>query len=110
MNIKDAEQLIRTLSESRAVEVKRWFDPTTPSGKAKLVKGLQALRNFDGGSFVIGFDDNTMQPDVSNTPHDISTLFHPDVVQEVVSRHSSEPFDVEVHFPELHGQQYVGIV
>lgn len=109
VKIDEAEQLIRTLSESRSVEVKRWFDPTIAVGKAKLVKGLQALRNFDGGSFVIGFDDNTMQPDVSNAPNDVKALFHPESVQEVAARHSSEPFDVEVFFPELDGQEYVVI-
>lgn len=109
MTGEEAAQLIRSLSETRSVEVKRWLDPVTPSGKAKLVKGLLALRNFDGGAFVIGFDDTTMQPDVCNAPTDVRGQFHTDVVQEVVSRHCSEPFDVEVHFPEFGGQEYVVI-
>ncbi|KQI72444.1 hypothetical protein AN191_09795 [Loktanella sp. 5RATIMAR09] len=109
MKLEDAEQLIRTLSETRSVEVKRWFDPSTPSGKAKLVKGLQALRNFDGGYFVVGFDDTTMQPDLGNVPSDVKAEFHPDVVQGIASRHSSEPFDVEVLFPVLDGQEFVVI-
>src|SRR6056297_2589543 len=99
MKNEEAAQLIRTLSETRSVEVKRWFDPASPTGKAKLVKGLLALRNFDGGAFVVGFDDTTMQPDLSNAPADVRAKFHPDTVQEAVSRHCSEPFDVEVHFP-----------
>lgn len=109
MKDEEAAQLIRALSETRSVEVKRWFDPSSPTGKAKLVKGLLALRNFDGGAFVVGFDDTTMQPDVSNAPADVRAQFHPDTVQEAVSRHCSEPFDVEVHFPELDGREYVVI-
>ena len=109
MKLDEAEQLIRTLSETRAVEVKRWFDPGSPSGKAKLVKGLQALRNFGGGYFVVGFDDSTMEPDIGNEPSDVKSRFHVDIVQEVVARHSSEPFDVEVLYPELNGRSYVVI-
>jgi hypothetical protein len=109
MKVEEAAQLIRSLSETRSVEVKRWFDPASPVGKAKLVKGLLALRNFDGGVFIVGFDDTTMQPDLANAPADVRAVFHPDVVQEVVSRHCSLPFDVEVLFPELDGQEYVVI-
>jgi len=109
MKDTEAAQLIRTLSETRSVEVKRWLDPLSPTGKAKLVKGLLALRNFDGGAFVIGFDDTTMQPDLANAPVDVRAQFHPDVVQEAVSRHCSEPFDIDVHFPKLGNQEYVVI-
>lgn len=105
----EAAQLIRSLSETRSVEVKSWFDPSIPPGKAKLVKALMALRNFDGGAFVVGFDDTTMEPDLPNAFPDVRVRFHPDVVQDAVVRHCSEPFDVEVHFPELNGQEYVVI-
>ncbi|WP_342068916.1 AlbA family DNA-binding domain-containing protein [Yoonia algicola] len=109
MKIEDAEQLIRTLSETRSVEVKRWFNPTEPKGKAKLVKGLQALFNFDGGFFVVGFDDKTMQPDLEGAPADVAATFHADIIQDIVSRHSSEPFDVEVVYPRMNDQEYVVI-
>ena len=107
LQIEEAEQLIRTLSETRTVEVKRWFDPNTPQGKAKLVRGLQALRNYNGGAFVIGFDDATLQPDLVNEPDDVRAVFHADVLQELVSRYSSEPFDVEVLYPRLNERSYV---
>lgn len=109
MDIEQANYLIRTLSETRSTEVKTWFDPTLPEGKAKLVKGLHALRNFDGGSLVIGFDDETLLPDIDTAPADVVRTFHADAVQETVSHYSSDPFDVELHYPELDGRTYVVI-
>jgi hypothetical protein len=109
LDIEQANYLIRTLSETRSTEVKRWFDPTKPEGKAKLVKGCQALRNYDGGCLVIGFDDETMQPDLDHAPPDVSSTFHADVVQATISHYSSEPFDVEVYYPEMGGRPYVVI-
>lgn len=108
----DADQanfLIRTLSETRSTEVKRWFDPSEPEGKAKLVKGCHALRNYDGGSLVIGFDDETMQPDLDHSPAEVRSTFHADTLQEIVTHYSSMPFDVEVYYPELEGRTYVVI-
>lgn len=110
MKIEEAQRLIRALSETRSVEVKRWFKPNEPEGKAKLVKGLLALRNFNGGAFVVGFDDGTMQPDLAHVPPDLHSIFHSDTVQETVSHYSSEPFDVETLFPEMDGQKYPVIV
>jgi hypothetical protein len=109
LDIEQANYLIRTLSETRSTEVKRWFDPNTSEGKAKLVKGCQALRNYDGGCLVIGFDDETMQPDLDNAPADVGSTFHADVLQAIVSHYSSEPFDIEVYYPEMDGRSYVVI-
>jgi hypothetical protein len=57
------EALVATPSENLSVEVKQWIDPTSNHGVAKIAKGLLALRNQDGGFFVVGFDDKTLQPD-----------------------------------------------
>ncbi len=57
--------LVANPSESLNVEVKRWIDPTKPPGEEKIVKGTFALRNRNGGYFVVGFDDNTIAPDLA---------------------------------------------
>ena len=100
------ENLVLKPTESRPIEIKRWFDPSAEVGKAKLVKGIFALRNFNGGFFVVGFDDATLQPDAANRPADVAAQFHNDVVQAAVSHYASERFDVTVHFPERDGEIY----
>ena len=42
------DALIDRPSESLAVEIKRWIDPTTALGTEKIVKGALALRNRNG--------------------------------------------------------------
>jgi len=58
----EINELIGQPRESLAVEVKDWLDPSIPGHKAKVVKALIALRNFNGGYLLIGFDNATMQP------------------------------------------------
>jgi hypothetical protein len=41
--------LVANPSENLNVEVKRWIDPTQPTGEEKIVKGTFALRNRNGG-------------------------------------------------------------
>jgi predicted HTH transcriptional regulator len=60
------DELIAHPSESLNVEIKRWIDPATPEGTAKIVKAAQAIRNRNGGFLILGFDDKTLQPDVGN--------------------------------------------
>ncbi len=72
--------LVGNLSESLNVEVKRWIDPTRPSGIEKIVKGVFALRNRGGGYFVVGFDNITLTPDFVNEPRKAKELFHVDVI------------------------------
>lgn len=106
MNLERAAELIENLAESRSVEVKRWIDPGDHHGKSKIVKGLFALRNFNGGYLVIGFDDATLQPDRENAPSNARNRFHNDTIQAMVAHYASEPFDVEVFYPEKLGQEY----
>lgn len=65
--------LVSDVRERLPVEVKRWIDPGSEAGKAKIVKGCIALRNQDGGFFVVGFEDGTWQPDHANAPADAWT-------------------------------------
>ncbi|MFM0058708.1 ATP-binding protein [Paraburkholderia phytofirmans] len=104
--IDDSIALIRDLSEGYAVEVKSWFDPSTPQGKAKLVKALIALRNNDGGRLVVGFDDDTMRPVDQGRPGNLREAFGQDAIQSSVSRYASEPFEVQVQYVERDGQHF----
>jgi hypothetical protein len=70
------------------------------------VRTLLALRNHGGGYLVIGFDDDTLQPDKENVPADVKSTFHIDKIQGIVSHYASEPFEVSVEFPQREGQLY----
>lgn len=88
--------LIANPSASLNVELKRWIDPTQTAGVEKIVKGTLALRNRNGGFFVVGFDDTTLTPDVSNEPPNAKQLFHVDVIQGAISQYASDPFEIEI--------------
>jgi hypothetical protein len=102
--------LVERPGESLSVEIKRWIDPDQPEGVAIIVRAALALRNHGGGYIVIGFDNDTLEPDKNNVPPDVRTLFHIDKIQGLVSKFASEPFEVIVEFPERDGQLYPVIV
>src|ERR1700730_12080052 len=104
------ERLVGNPSESLNVELKRWIDPTQPAGIEKIVKGALALRNRNGGFFVVGFDDGTLAPDVANEPKNPKELFHIDVIQAIISKYASEPFEIEIAWGERDGRQYPIVV
>lgn len=92
--------LVERPSESLSVEIKTWFDPDSPEGKMKLVRGMLALRNANGGYLLIGFDDKSLKPDLARVPLDVRSTFHPDKIFALVARFASEQFDVAVEFVE----------
>ena len=100
------QALVDRPSESLSIELKRWIDPDQSEGKTKIVKAALALRNYGGGYLVIGFDDNTHEPDQDNVPQNVKAAFHIDKIQALISRYASEPFEVSVEFPEREGQPY----
>jgi predicted HTH transcriptional regulator len=100
------DALVGSPSESLNVEIKRWIDPTSPAGIEKIVKGTFALRNRNGGFFVIGFDDTTLLPDTANEPQNANELFHVDVIQGIVSRYASDPFEIEIAWGERDNRKY----
>jgi hypothetical protein len=104
------DALVGNPSESLNVELKRWLDPATNLGIEKIVKGALALRNRNGGFFVVGFDDTTLAPDVANEPPNAKQLFHVDVIQGIISKYASEPFEIEVAWGHRDGRQYPVIV
>src|SRR5438093_8594956 len=54
------DDLIARLSETLTVEVKRWISIDEPNGISTIIRGALALRNRNGGYFVIGFDDKIL--------------------------------------------------
>jgi hypothetical protein len=109
----DQEQidgLVNAPAESLNVEIKRWIGLTDPQHQAKIVKGCLALRNRNGGSLVIGFDDETLQPDRAGAPSSPRDDFHVDKVQGLISRFSQEIFEVGVGFSHRDGLDYPVIV
>lgn len=102
--------LVERPSESLAVEIKTWFDPDSIEGQAKIVRATLALRNHDGGFFLIGFDDKSLLPDLGRVPADVKKAFHPDKIYSLVARFSSEPFEVVVEFVERDGVSFPVVV
>jgi hypothetical protein len=99
MDIEQAtiDALVAGPAETRTVEVKSWIDPRTPEGRAKLLQAMLALRNFNGGCVLIGFDNKTLQPlPVPAELPDVFDLYHNDKIQGLISKHASETFDVAV--------------
>lgn len=104
------DALVADPSEGLAVEVKRWIDPSQPTGIAKIAKGTMALRNRNGGYFVIGFDDASMIPDLAGEPPKARELFHVDTIQAIISKYASDQFEIAVVWSERDGRQYPVIV
>jgi hypothetical protein len=103
-------ELVLRPSEALNIEVKRWIDPQQDAGVAIIVKAVFALRNRNGGFLVLGFDDQTLQPDHTNRPSDVRAAFHLDDVQAIVSRYASEPFEIGIGFEMRDGQEHAVIV
>ncbi len=104
--IDDSNYLLKNLSESYSVEVKSWFDAESPEGKTKLVKALLALRNNNGGRLVIGFDDTTMDAVAADRPESLRAAFGQDAIQALITRFSSEPFEVLVQYATKDGKDF----
>lgn len=98
--------LLEQRTESLAVEFKRWIDPDTKEDAAKIAKGCIALRNNNGGYFVIGFDEKTHELDIKNRPADVRAVYNQDRIQGIVSRYASQQFECEVHFVSYREEEY----
>jgi hypothetical protein len=106
--VRDAElvELVARRNESLAVEIKRWLDPNSKDGIAKIAKSCIALKNNNGGYLIIGFDDKSHLPDDENRPADIRILFHQDTIQRIVSNYASKSFECEVHYILFEDKEY----
>lgn len=103
---KQIQQLIFNPVESLSLELKDWIYPNTNEGKSKIVKALIAMRNNNGGYLLIGFNDADGSPNPEG-PDNVSELFHVDIIQGLISRFSSEAFEISVHYPIIDGNMYV---
>jgi predicted HTH transcriptional regulator len=104
------DDLVARPSESLNVEIKRWINPAEPEGQGKIIKAAFAIRNRNGGFLLIGFNDVTLLPDQTSAPSDVQTAFHLDVIQGLISRYASEPFEIAVGFATRDGQKYPVVV
>jgi hypothetical protein len=100
----DIRSLIEQPRESLAVEIKLWLDLSNPLHQAKVVKTGIALRNNNGGYMILGFD-NSLNP-AANPPADVIDAYHPDKIQGLISKFSSESFEVGIEYPEKDGVKY----
>src|SRR5438046_486981 len=98
--------LVQQPRETLAVELKSWIEPQTLEGIAKIASACMAMRNNNGGFLVIGFDDKTCEPDLSNVPSNVREKFHADIIQRIVSKYAFRRFDVDVRFVPRDGQDY----
>lgn len=100
------EELASHPSESLNVELKSWFDLTTPPGIAKIIRGTFSLRNRNGGYFLIGFDNANLRPNPSGAPDQVREAFSVDAIQGIISRFAAVPFQVNVVYAEIGGFEY----
>lgn len=105
----DLDEFLQAPRESLNIELKAWIDPSTPEGKAKIVKAAIALRNFNGGYFGIGVSDEGI-PLTSEVPENLYEQFHQDAIQALITKHSSEPFEITVQFGSFEGIHFPFIV
>jgi hypothetical protein len=104
----DLKRRLANVQESLDTELKPWFDPREDNKRALIAKACMALRNNDGGVLVIGINDDGT-PDNRGFIKEPRKTFHPDVVQDIVSKFSSERFETTVHFVERDGMERVMI-
>jgi hypothetical protein len=100
------QQMIANPHESLDTELKAWFDPRQPEGKAKIVRSALALRNHGGGFLLVGFDNATGSPVSVDCLADVRSAFHIDTIQALVTRFASQAFEVVVHFVMRGGQEH----
>lgn len=102
MNLEDLEKLVENPQESLTLELKAWIDPATDEGREKIIKACIAMRNNNGGYILIGFDDTTRQSQPYPTSYEkpLQEKFHKDKIQPLVSKYSSEQFEIKVHYPK----------
>jgi hypothetical protein len=98
--------LVKYPRESLNIELKQWFDPGTPAGRAKIAKCALAMRNAGGGFLIVGFN-SAGEPVDDGRPADLNAAFHFDNIQALVTEYSSDSFEVAVHFVEHEGHTFV---
>ncbi len=93
----EIEQLLRDPHEHMALEMKGWPNPSTPGGRADIVKSLFALRNQDGGHLLLGFNKTGTGPADYDPKFEIDSAYSEDALQDLVTKYASERFELRVH-------------
>lgn len=102
-----AQELIdRPPQEGLALEIKTWIDPEKQEGQFKIIKAALALRNNDGGHLIIGFNDITREPDEDGAPKEVRKVYDIEKIQALISKFSSEKFEIFIDFPVRNEQEY----
>lgn len=82
-------------------ELKSWIKLDTKEEQASLAKHLMAMRNYDGGEVLIGFDNKTSSsispPDWLD---DIQSYYSQDKIQLIASNHANPRFEVTVAYKD----------
>jgi len=99
------DALVNAPSESLSVELKGWLNPDLPHDAARIVKACIALRNNGGGFLILGFTNNG-QPDVANMPPAVERQYHIDRLQQLVSRHAGDNFEIFVRWAHRQDAQF----
>jgi hypothetical protein len=91
--------------ESLAKELKEWLDLQVDEHRAKLVRALLAMRNYQfGGMIALGIDDiGTRQAPPSFDPR---KRYTGDVLHALISKHASMSFDVDLTWVPHGGYEY----
>jgi len=105
----DLDEFLKAPRESLSIELKSWIDPSTPEGKAKIIKAAIALRNINGGHLIIGVSDCGV-PLHEECPVDLEEKFHQDTIQALITKYSSETFEISVEFGKYQGARFPFIV
>ena len=95
-DIERANELILSPSENLNTEVKSWIDPRTPEGQAKIVTGISAIYNRNGGYFIIGLDNKSLKPDSYPFDRVFNEIFHQDIIQALLSKHCAPSIPIEI--------------
>lgn len=105
MDEEYAARLVRAPGEGLTLELKTWLNLDDVGHKVKLIRALLALRNYNGGYVIIGFDDKTGEPS-PDPPDDARAAYHVDDLQLLVSTYASDAFDITVAYPNREGVTY----
>ena len=90
-------ELLENPQESLGVEVKGWLNPEDTTQAAAVVRGLIALRNFDGGTLILGLDNKSLEPLKAGRPDNWREIYHADKIQALVGKLALPSFEIQVH-------------
>ncbi len=105
-NQDELKRRLFNAQESLDQELKSWIDPASPTGVMEIVRTCIALRNNNGGFLLIGMRDDGLV-DERAPPMNVREAFHHDKIQEIISKYSSEAFEITVDFVEREGADRV---